>query len=190
MEASTDLQRLLEQILRAHPTGLTEFQLLRRLQAEDPEGFPKDLFADSQALFRAHFLLFHALYRMRDNLVREHRAILEIDVLGIALRSYAKSGDTQLERADALRDYYLDLGNLRNTDADDLERMLGRFWVRYYANGRRAEALQVLGLEDPVDAATVIRRYRQLAMRHHPDRGGDSGCFRAIREAMEILRRC
>ncbi len=53
---------------------------------------------------------------------------------------------------------------------------------------QRRRALRTLGLADPVEAAAIQYRYRQLAMRHHPDRGGDIEAFIAIQRAMATLR--
>jgi len=177
-------------ILTAHPGGISEFQLLRRLQKTHAEGFPATLFKESRTLFHAHFLLFNALYRLRGRLLEQRQGILDIDALSIVLHPYRESPGGLPAQPDPLADYYLDSANLRDTSAGDLERMLGQFWARYFANRRRADALGVMGLSDPVDAETVTRCYRRLAMRHHPDRGGDKERFQAIQEAMDILRRC
>lgn len=50
------------------------------------------------------------------------------------------------------------------------------------------EAVRILGLRAPVDAAAVKRAYRELAREHHPDRGGDAGTFHRIQAAYEVLR--
>lgn len=49
------------------------------------------------------------------------------------------------------------------------------------------EALAVLGLRGPADAATVKRAYRELARRLHPDAGGDAVQFHRVRTAFEVL---
>ena len=50
--------------------------------------------------------------------------------------------------------------------------------------------LRVLGLIPPVDPEVVKRKYRELAMANHPDRGGDTRGFiaveRAYREALSF----
>jgi hypothetical protein len=186
-----ELEDLVLQILRQHPEGLTEYALLRRLQQSRQGDFPAGLFKDNLTLFQAHFLLFHALYRLRDQLSESGQGWLEIDVLRIALAPPRGPSDARpLVHPDPLRGYYLDLENLRDTGARDVERMLGGFWRRYLANQRRAEALQALGLSDPVDPATIKQRYRRLAMRHHPDRGGDQERFRRLQAAMDVLEHC
>ena len=184
-----DLKQWLLELLAEHPQGLSEHQVLCRLQASWGELFPAALFRDTLALFRAHFLLFHLLYRLRDELCAAGRGLLQIDPLCLRLLPYGESRATLPDQVDPLRAYYLELSHLDGTSAAELERLLDAFWGRYHANSRRAEALAVLGLTDPVEAATNRRRYRQLAMQHHPDRGGDAARFRAVREALEILRR-
>jgi hypothetical protein len=186
-----ELEGLLADLLRAHPAGQSEFQLLRCLQERLPGLFPAGLFGDSLALFQAHFLLFHVLYRLRDRWAAAGQGMLQIDVLRIVLWPPGPAaGRGALAAPDPLRDYYLDLANLEDTDAAGVERLLGAFWARYYARERRAAALRELGLSDPVGRPEIVRRYRRLAMRHHPDRGGEAARFRAIRAALEVLRRC
>ena len=181
-------QRLLD-LLRAHPQGLSEYDILRHLQRSEQAGFDEALFKDNLAMYRAHFLLFHALYRLRAKLVAEKRSLLDIHVLKIRLLPWSDSGQQELSKVDPMPDYYLHLDNLRDTTADDVEKLLGGFWAKYLANERRTEALAVLGLEEPATDRQIEARYRRLAMRLHPDRGGDTRQFQALREAVAILRR-
>lgn len=185
-----DLQQLLYTILAQHADGIAEHRLLKQLQAERGEAFPDTLFRDRLAMFRAHFLLFHALYRLQEQLLADRAGLLEIDPRRIRLAPYVPPSLDALGEHDPMRDYYLDLSHLSDTTADDVEQMLGAFWVRYYAGSRRVEALATLGLGPGADLETAQRRYRTLAMQHHPDRGGDATRFHAIQEAIAILRRC
>lgn len=50
-----------------------------------------------------------------------------------------------------------------------------------------ADAARTLGVAPGSDAATVRRAFRRLALRHHPDAGGDAATFRAVREAYDLL---
>lgn len=187
---TSQLEQQLQAILAEHPQGIPEHTLLKRLQADNPDAFPDTVFRDDLALFRAHFLLFHALYRLRDSLLETGQAALQIDPRAICLLPLDAAKDAALAAHDPLRDYYLDLSHLTDTTADEVEQMLGGFWVRFYAGSRRTEALAVLGLTADADLTTAQRRYRELAMAHHPDRGGDVASFQAIQEAMAVLRRC
>lgn len=46
---------------------------------------------------------------------------------------------------------------------------------------------KVLGVEKDADAAAIKKAYRVLAMKHHPDKGGDPEKFKEITKANEIL---
>lgn len=50
------------------------------------------------------------------------------------------------------------------------------------------EAVRILGLRGSVDAAEIKRAYRDLARRHHPDRGGDASTFQQVQAAYDVLR--
>lgn len=88
---------------------------------------------------------------------------------------------------DPLRAYYLDLTHLEKTGKQEVLELLDTFWLRYTRHDRRAEALAALGLADPVDHLEIKRRYRELAMEHHPDRGGEMEKLQAINAAMGLL---
>lgn len=185
-----ELRARLLAILTDHGQGISEHALLKQLRSELPGLFPEGMFKDNLALYRAHFLLFHVLHRLRAELLAERRGLLEIDALCIRLRAFRLSEQRLPDAHDPLADYYLDLGRMEDTDADDVEELLGSFWARYYADSQRHQALAVLDLADPVDFDRIKARYRQLAMRHHPDRGGDAGRFQQLQQAMAVLRKC
>jgi DnaJ-domain-containing protein 1 len=152
---------------------VSEFTLLNLLRERHAE-FQTDR-ADPICLFRQHFILFHSLYRLQQQLLEQKLAHLEINPLSIELHPYQPHKGDQLAQPDSLRDYYLDLDQLRDTGAQEVEALLNRFWTHILRNERRQEALAILGLRDPVDDAAIRRRYRELAMLHHPDRI-NTGC--------------
>jgi hypothetical protein len=112
---------------------------------------------------------------------------LAIHCLKVALLPYPADFDHLPATPDPLRAYYLDLSHLENTGRQAVMEMLDTFWRRFARFGRRAEALAALGLADPVDYPEIKRRYRELAMEHHPDRGGEIEKLQAINAAMELL---
>jgi DnaJ-domain-containing protein 1 len=185
-----DLQARVLDLLEARPAGYSEFDLLRLLQTQAGEAFDAQLFRDNLSMYRAHFLLFHLLYRLRETLASRRKGLLQIHVLNIRLQPWQTASAAGLVAADPLRDYYLDLENLENTRAADVEALLGSFWSGYLARERQAEALETLGLEPGASRREIEQRFRRLAMRHHPDRGGDQADFLVISEAVEVLRRC
>ena len=188
MEGSTFEQHLLK-VLRAHPAGLSEHELIKALEATGEPGFASDCLRENLSLFQTHFFLFHTLYQLRDRLWANKQYRLDINALCIQLLPVIENDAAEIAEHDPLRDYYLDLDNLENTDASDVDGMLSNFWERFISNEERLTALAELELQDPVDWATIKTQHRRLAMQHHPDRGGDEARLQAINAAMDVLAR-
>ncbi|WP_018865278.1 DNA-J related domain-containing protein [Thioalkalivibrio sp. ARh3] len=181
------LERVLE-ALREYPRGCTEHELIARLRDQGGEPFAAACLQEPLSLFQTHFVLFHCLHRLRDTLV-EQGEWLRIHCLDIGIEPLpvADTGSSLPARADPLRAYYLDLRRLEGMDAAAVEALLGEFWSHLARDQRRGQALEVLGLEDPVDAAAIRQQYRRLAQRHHPDRGGDTATLQRINAARWVL---
>ncbi len=182
------LQRLLE-VLHAHPAGISEYKLIRILGSAGEPHFNVDCLRDSLSLFQTHFFLFHNLYQLHDQLWHDAGIYLEIGPLCIRLLLDNDNFTPTLPTHNPLRDYYLDIDNLDNTDADDIKQLLEKFWRRFARNDVRHNALLELELTDPVDWTTIKTQHRRLAMVHHPDRGGDERRLQAINAAMDVLER-
>lgn len=178
--------RRLYAVLREHPGGLREYELLERLRGDGPvRGL------DELGLFRVHFLLFHHLHRLRASLRAAGQGDLEVHCLGIRLlplQGGPPNPGNLPDTPDPLAAYYLDLGNLSRTTREDVQELLRWFWRRYRVHGRRDEALEALGLDPGATPGQIRRRYRTLVLAHHPDRGGDAEIFRQVVGAMEVLR--
>lgn len=174
-------------LLRQYPQGLSEHELLQRLRAQQDTAVGEARLDDSLNLFQTHFILFHGLYRLRETLLAGRDETLRIHVLRIQLLPQQEQDARALGAHDPLRDYYLDWSNLERTSAADVEAMLGRFWQRYVRQDRRGEALRILELDAGADETAIRSQYRRLAMRHHPDRGGDTATLQAINEAAALL---
>ena len=190
-EALDALEARLEALLADFPVGISEHELLKILHREQPlfAAFnPRELLS----LFRGHYLLFHTLYRLRDRLRREQRGRLTMDPLRIVLESIpvaepaANSTALAPDRLD-LAGWYADLGRLTTVTAVEVGEWLRQFHAARQARDQRQAALAALELRDPVDAAAIKRQYRRLAMRHHPDRGGDGQRLREIHAALAVL---
>lgn len=193
MDSNTFEQTLLE-VLRHHPAGLSEYELIQALDDFGQPGFDTSTLRENLSLFQTHFFLFHSLYRLRDRLWKNKEARLDINALCIQLlpvvdKEEGENANTELSDHDPLREYYLNLDNLENTDSDDVAQLLAKFWAGFVSNEERRAALKELDLQDPVDWATIKGQHRRLVMEHHPDRGGDEERLRAINAAMEVLAR-
>jgi len=180
-------QRLL-QIIQAHPQGISEFELLRALEADGDERFGADKLKTNLSLFQSHFFLFHHLYLLRKHLFDLGQAVIDISPLRIQLLPMSDAAQQQIGQHDPLQDYYLDLSNLANTGDAEIESILHQFWQKLLRNDRRAQALAELGLQDPVSWDTIKGQHRRLVMQHHPDRGGDVQRIQIINAALEILK--
>lgn len=172
-------------VLETHPEGISEHDLIRHLRKtgcpEIPEIPERDLFS----LFRTHFRLFHALYRLRDDLRTRRLGELVADPLQIRIEPW-KPGRPGLKQFDRLAAYYADLSNLDRTSPEDVARMI-REARKLQRTSEREQALEVLGLESCASATTIKRRYRELAMAWHPDRGGDVRRFQELQVAYAFL---
>ncbi|WKE64060.1 DNA-J related domain-containing protein [Gallaecimonas kandeliae] len=170
-------------VLAEHPQGLSEFALLQALAGHpflEPWAGAGEL-----ALFRRHFALMNGLYQLRQQLWGEGWA-LAVSALHIQLQPLAAEGPALVPQ-DPLADYYLDWQQLESTGQAEVESLLAAFWRCYAGLEGRQQALAVLGLEADADWRMIKARYRALAARHHPDKGGDSSDFIRIRRAFEQL---
>ncbi len=177
------------EILRENPAGMREYDLMEALDQRCVEGFGQAAFANHLSMFQSHFLLFHCLYVLRNRLHEKNSAGLDIHCLLIRLTPLSKENSGLPQRHDPLCEYYLDLSNFEQTDAKEVDRMMNSFWYRFVAMDDRQQALDQLGLADPVDYGDIKTKYRRLVMEHHPDRGGDHDRLQDINEAMRTLDR-
>lgn len=179
------------EILEARPTGLSEHELLHALTEKGFLGFSPKQLDQELSLFQTHFFLFHVLYRLRDVLHEQQRYELAIFCLEIRLWPYRPDEQQtfDLVETDPLREYYLDLQNLHETDAAEVRRMLEGFYLRLEAYEQRTKAFHTLGLAEDASLKTVRQRYRSLVKKHHPDHGGDREIFEEVETAMQLLSR-
>lgn len=185
-------------LLKKHPTGFSEYTLIQAIEAA---GIFNAL--DSQAdvaLFQKHFLTMNALYHLQTTLWEEEALYLSISALEIYLVPYnedlhckgrttsASATLPEQSRNEALKSYYLDWSHYNEADEASVIRLLNSFWERFLNPEQRQQALDILEItEQTPDQTTIKRQFRQLATKHHPDKGGDPANFIAIREAYEVL---
>ena len=185
IESDIPMQTLLD-ILKKFPEGLSEYNLISELKIKLDEFEVPERLDDAQGLFKLHFLLFHTLYKLRDQLHEDRQGHLELGPLTIRLLPYIE-GQEALSVHEPLREYYLDISQLESTTEQDVYEMLASFWTKFTREDGREEALEQLGLEDPVDDISIKNRYRELVMEHHPDRGGEKEQLQLINAAVSVL---
>jgi len=187
-----DLTQDIHQYLQSHPTT-KELDIIRHLQKINR--LPMNVLRSDLSMFRAHFLVFNALYRLRKQGHSQRAFHLEISALNIQLMSFDPPHEPYsqaVKNTDPLYFFYTDLQQLNQTTTHDVQRLLDLFWQRFIApekisDQQKLEALSELELSDPVDFNTIKQQYRRLAMRHHPDRGGDQEKLVSINQAMQCL---
>ena len=182
----TALLTLLERYLLPGQ-AVSEYELLRWLQAPQQGIFRTDALRDPLLLFRSHFILMHCLYRLRSQWAENRTAILEISPLQIRRMPWQQSDRQAAAWHDPLASYYLDLNEL-NTGRDDVEAMLRHFWQQMLLPDHQQQDLALLELTEPVTAKEIRLQYRRLAMRHHPDRGGNEQHFCQLQAAFQRLK--
>jgi len=177
-------------LIEEFPLGLTEHDLIQRLQERD-ETFAIDGESADLALFRKHFLVMNALYQLQSELFGAGM-YLSVSPLDIRLEPVRASelASPPAENVAPLREYYLNWDNFLQTGSEDVAAMLRRFHARYLALDERQQAMQTLELPAEARWETIKQAYRRLAAQHHPDKGGDPARFREIRAAYEILLQC
>ena len=182
------LAPILAQLLAADPV----YKLHELMQRLANQGCLPDWETTAEIqLFRTNFLLMNGLYQLQQQLLEcgtwLHVAPLALHLVPVSV------GNSWLQQADPLRDYYLDWRNCFVTTQQDIEALLHDFWRRYSAQPAlsaqmRRQALATLGLTDTATYPMIRQRWKQLALQHHPDRQGDALQFMAIRLAWEQLR--
>ena len=186
---------LLHGILADHPLGLTEHQLIKQLKDQQHPFFVEADLHDPLSLFRTHFVLFNALYQLRDQLRASSSFDLHISALLIRLDSDTSSPNvtqTAIQNSDPLRAYYLDLSHLQATDRSAAEALLYGSLHSLNPPAQVQDALAELGIEQPwhdLSDKDLRQHYRHLVSTHHPDRGGCTERVQRINQAMDVLRK-
>lgn len=189
-ETSRQPNPLLAPLLALLQQARGGYKVHELLAALRRQGVVPTLAEDEQLqLFRVNFLIMNALYQLQAEL---HDAgwWLVISTLDIRLEPLAGATDTRQKLAlgQPLRSYYLDWRVFWQTDRKEVEALLTRFWLAYDGAGHRMEALALFALTAEASPETVRRRWRELALQHHPDRGGDAETFIRLRWAWEHLK--
>lgn len=186
-----DLSQVIENYILENSV-CKEFDIIQHLQTLSL--LPKNCLAQPLSLFRSHFLVFNALYRLKIKAHIEKRYSLDISPLEIKVTPTQADSDhhSSYEKGmiafDPVGLFYLDLKHVTQTQEADVNKLLDHFWLHYFNDEQKLNALNTLGLSDPVDFKQIKQQYRRLAMQHHPDRGGDGDILIEIHQAMQCLQ--
>ena len=176
--------------------GISEFELISKLKAKPFELFDEDALREPLLLFQTHFVLFHALYILREEWRQQKVGELTINALKIKLEAFVDQG-AALVQADPLSEYYLDWQNLSKTDEAGVEDLLNQFWQKMggmksnkeHSAEEIKEALGHMQLEaiEGLQLDELKRQYRKLQHAYHPDKGGTAEQAQIILAAYTTL---
>lgn len=187
------LQVAVEHELRAAgPMGLNELQLIRALQGARWRLIGPVNFKQPARLYPVHFLLFHALYRLQDQLLGAGESVIITPMQLSIIRKPGKSGQPLPAERDTLRTFYLDVSRYFMSGADIRDMMdnfLAGLPVHKPDSTEAVCAARALGFDAlPDQFATVKQRFRKRVMQAHPDRGGDTEAIQELNQAFSILK--
>ncbi|WP_158969278.1 DNA-J related domain-containing protein [Paraglaciecola sp. L3A3] len=187
------LQNILRDIVVNASDGLTEYELLKQLQSPAYRVFQQQDLQDPLVLFQTHFIIFNALYHLKQTYLQEQLGILEISCLSIRLTPW-QPGQAGLQQQDKLAEYYLNWQHLAETDQQAVEKLLDSFWQGLSGNSTKStatmstdEALKVLELTELSCPQIIKKQYRKMLHKHHPDKGGSTSHTRLLHQAYESL---
>lgn len=145
-------------------------------------------------LFKRNFLVMNALYQLQLQLLPDyhlHIASLHIELVNTP-------SHTALLQAEPLRDYYLDWHNYV-TSNDEIAALLDNFWQHFGQQTsvnttkkltplQHQEIRERWNLNTEYSLKDVQKRWRQLALKHHPDKQGSAVVFKQIQGEYEQLK--
>lgn len=165
---------------------LKEYDLIQAFCGDDLYPWSKDVLL---SLFQKHFFIRHCFYRLQTELFEKGER-LEITPSTVRLSVTQEQTGSCLSEASAekaLAEYYLDWQNFHKATPENVSQLMADFWTRYHALDERADSLSILGVEQDASWQDIQQAYRKKIAQAHPDKGGESEGFHAVRRAYESL---
>lgn len=144
-------------------------------------------------LFKRNFLIMNALYQLQQQVMPKQQLLIE----SLHIELVSDPSQNQLHPNDPLRDYYLNWQNFETSTAE-INALLDSFWQRFSKPKQHKAPLsaqlhqQLIArwqLVQPITLKTLQKRWRQLAVQHHPDKqGGDNEVFKQLKIEYEQLK--
>ena len=186
--------------------GISEFSLITCLKQPPHSLFDDQSLRDPLLLFKTHFVLFHALYQLREKWQLDNTGYLDIHALNIQLQepsqpctssqSSKPTGASDVGEHDALAAYYLDWRNFEETQRDDVDALLDEFWHKMQQGGAQtfsqvevdnAHTTLNMTKSDGISLSVLKKHYKKTLQRAHPDKGGSQEEAQAVINAYHLL---
>ena len=170
-----------------------EHALIHSLKSAQVAPFSHIDLSNTLELFKAHFLVRHALYTLRGRWRSTQQAELRISSIELEKVQYRSDIDTHNQKStdvaqqDLLAAYYLDIENYHEMTEAEVNLLLKGFWQQLQSPAQSADALNTLGLNEGATYREIKAAFRKAAQTAHPDKGGDESRFKSLVEAKEQL---
>lgn len=147
------------------------------------------------ARFQQHFVLYHLLYRLQQQMLELEQGYLSIELAKVRLLPLANAPQqlTEQQQYAGRREYYLSWQNFYLMTEQLLDLHLSDFWQQLitpqatHAELATADALALLQLPAHFTLQQLKKAYRSKALQLHPDRGGEQQQFILLRQAYQQL---
>ena len=148
--------------------------------------------SEDMARFQQHFVLYHLLYRIQQQMLELSQGYLQVGLAKVQLLPLAQAPVANAE--DQRRQYYLNWQNFYLMTEQLLDQQLNAFW-QHFSQGKntitaisRADAVAQLQLPDDFTLQQLKKAYRTKALQLHPDRGGEQQQFILLQQAYQQLQ--
>lgn len=207
-------QALLELISQeAINGGISEYEIITKFKSAPYHLFNADVMSNNLSLFQTHFVIFNALYRLRDLGLELNQFDIDIISSNIRLMPLSQSNSTstqdgassvagtrvqnreELQAIEKLRTYYLDWNNFEKTTETSVNDLLDSFWNNMSSRSpvqrsqdNLTQSLTTLELTDLPSEPSLKRQYKKLCNIHHPDKGGCQATFQKVHLAYQYIK--
>ncbi|MFC4655252.1 MULTISPECIES: DNA-J related domain-containing protein [Rheinheimera] len=180
-----ELLNHLEALLLQSDQEISEQWLLSQLDAFFPSNERGEL---NNLLFQQHFVLYHHLFLLQQQWQQQGIALLWIGYAKVRVFPFSEPSNelpVLWSDQDEKAAYYLDWQNFIAMTDERLTALLDSFWQKLslYRQNPAFDSVVIKDkwhLVENCSVADIKRRYRQLALLLHPDRGGDKADFQSL----------
>ncbi len=174
--------------IKEQASGISEYELLKRLKEIDSPWHELINFGDPKALFPIHFLLFNALYEWQHEVQVLGEYQLRVSPLNIIF-SRQPEKTTNVGDYDHVRNFYRDKKNLFRTSSTKLDTMMNNFWNRVSLQHKVLNAFKTLEIDHTKDLKKIKFAYRKKMTVEHPDKGGCVKRASELNNAMSTINK-
>ena len=167
------------------------YELIQEVGQSDVFSWSEDPFL---ALYQKQFITQAALCELYFDYASAGQKYVSISPISVAIVEYTaptreQSAGLPVDEYVPNFEFYLTADNFYSATPETVQSLLDAFWTRFSAQMQQLPALEVLGLQEGASWQAIQKRFRELAAKNHPDKGGDKHAFIQIRHAFECLKK-